>query len=106
MSVLYFPNKKVALMAERKETAVTDDIPDEKFEEVQRSLNMPIFLWDRLKEEAHRNRRSVNRFIEALLIQYFEIDPGMEIDLERLNRAKYLLSRQSEVAKLKKTWTE
>lgn len=105
MSVLDF-KKKVIDMAERKERMTLDEIPDEKFEEVQRSLNMPIFLWDRLKEEAHRNRRSVNRFIEALLIQYFEIDPGMEIDLERLNRAKYLLTRQSENAKLQKTGTK
>jgi hypothetical protein len=105
MSVLEF-RKQVIEMAEDKGRMTLDDIPDEKFEEVQRSLNMPIFLWERTKEEAQRNRRSVNRFIEALLMQYFEIDPGMEIDLERLNRAKYLLARQTEVEKLKKTGTK
>lgn len=73
-----------------------EEFPDEDYADVQKALRIPGFLWKKLEADAELNRRSVNRLIEAILLHYYEIDLGFEIDINRVNKVKYLMSRRKQ----------
>lgn len=83
-----------------------DDFPDEDYADVPKALRIPGFLWKKLEEDAAKNRRSVNRLIESILLHYYDIDLGFEINIEQVNKVKYLMSRRKQDSELKRTGSE
>jgi len=80
-----------------------EEIPDEDYKDVQKALRIPLFLWKKLEADAALNRRSVNRLIESILLHYYEMSPGFEIDIKRIAKTRYLLSRTKDDSDQKKT---
>lgn len=50
-------------------------------------LNLPVNIWEVLKTDSERCRRSVTKQIEAILIAYYELE-DVELDATKVRAAK------------------
>lgn len=72
-----------------------DIMKESRNEELKpRSVVLPAYIWETLEEDAKRCRRSVTKQIEALLVRYYKLEAGIELDEEALDSTFHAVSHK------------
>jgi hypothetical protein len=67
-------------------------------ESKNRSIALPVYLWEALDGDAKRCRRSAVKQIEAILVRYYRLEASVDLDERAIAEAHSLVSDQRKTA--------